>query len=116
MPIPGSPEWEQRLADLLAEEATQPETWWFLSFASDEAFLGGCVIKARGIATAIRRAHALGINPGGQVMAVQGPACDQPPGLPIDRLLSREELGPGETVGEMEDRGILPGKNVRFSD
>jgi hypothetical protein len=116
--IPGSPEWHAHLDAMLAEEAKQPAQWWYLSFVKDGKFAGACVVRARGVASAMQRTHALGINPGGQIMyfpvgAIKGP-------LPPDRLLSKAEMeafdGPGKTVGELEDAGMLPGAHVKFND
>lgn len=73
-------------------------------------------MKAHGLTGAMIRSHDLHINPGGDVMGIRGPTCDHEPGLPIDRLLSREELGIAKTVGELEDQGIKPGPNVQFRD
>lgn len=112
MPLPGSPEWHARVALMLAEEATQPEEWWFMSFVKDGKFAGACVIRARGVASAMRNSHALGCNPGGEIMYF--PVGDGPQPYPTNRLLSRAELGKAETVGELEDRGVLPGVNVGF--
>jgi hypothetical protein len=116
--IPGSPEWHAKIAAMLAEEAKQPVQWWYLSFVKDEKFAGACVVQARGVASALQRSHALGINPGGEVMSFPVGAEKGP--LPADRLLSRAEMeafeGPGATVGELKDRGILPGSHVEFHD
>jgi hypothetical protein len=73
---------------LLAEEATQPEQLYYLSFADPGEFLGGCVVMARGIATAIDRTYELGINPGGSVRC----CAISRNTLPLNRLLSRAEL------------------------
>jgi hypothetical protein len=99
--IPGSAEWHARVAELLAEESREPMRWWYLSFA-DDVFLGAAVVEARGMTGAVMRAHALGINPGGQVAF-----CEVPPGcednLPHDRLLSKAELGPAVRLGDFTD-------------
>jgi hypothetical protein len=55
-------------AKLLAAERTQPRAWFFLSFASETAFLGGVIVAAHGILTATERATELGIHPGGDAM------------------------------------------------
>lgn len=41
--------------------------WWWLSFANNERNLGVALVKAGDFIEAVRRAHALGINPGGEV-------------------------------------------------
>jgi hypothetical protein len=79
------------LEALLEEEAGGEKRPWYLSFATDDEFLGGCVVEAYGIATAIVRTHVLGINPGGEVMGVPVPEEDRDR-LPHDRLLTREEI------------------------
>lgn len=94
MPVPGSPEWHERVEKLLAEEAKQPLGWWYLSFAEPGKFLGAAFIQARGMTLAIRRAHSLGINPGGEVAAWLIPP-EEAHKIPRDqkhRLLAKEEL------------------------
>jgi len=50
------------------------------------------IVYAQGITTAIERAHALGINPGGQVLGLEiAPDVAIPNGM-MDRLLGFEEL------------------------
>lgn len=48
--------------------------WWWLSFADGDRppgsqFLGCAAVDAPDMPSAIRRAHVLGINPGGEVLA-----------------------------------------------
>jgi hypothetical protein len=96
--IPGSPEWHARKNAMLADEATQPMRWWYLSFAEPGAFRGGIFIEARGGTHAIMATHALGINPGGQVVML--PIAEEGmdrfnavvPEEMRSRLLTREEL------------------------
>jgi hypothetical protein len=53
-------------------------------------FLGGLIVRAPDFTTAIMRAHALGLNPGGEV---RGAPVNVPvPERWIERLLSREEI------------------------
>src|ERR1044071_9288221 len=82
----------QRLRPLLAakEMRERPASWWWLSFANTERFLGVVVIQAHGPVHAIERARNLGINPGGEVHASQLPGFN-PPAAYIDRLLSKAE-------------------------
>jgi hypothetical protein len=87
--VPGSPEWKRHIEDLLRQEAQNPESWWYLSFAA-EKFLGGVFLKACGGASAHHKATVLGINPGGAVKAYQ---VDGPGPYPINTLLSKEQLG-----------------------
>lgn len=68
----GSPEWYQRLADLLADQSES--VWWWLSFAdparpTGDQFLGVAIVAAPNIVTATHIAGRLGINPGGEVAA-----------------------------------------------
>jgi hypothetical protein len=98
----------ERVAALLLAEEAEPEGWWYLSFATSEGFLGGVFVKARGPATANRRTHRLGVNPGGEVMMCKlDPAAPEPAPDMVDRLLSRREIegrmGAGETVTRMPD-------------
>jgi hypothetical protein len=83
---------EDRVLEILEEEASQPAGWWYLSFADDDGFRGGVFVWAQGFATAITVTRALKINPGGQVMGV--PALDDwmPPEKYQHRLLTLAEL------------------------
>ncbi len=42
---------------------------WYLSFAEEDKFLGGCFVDALGFFSAVEKTHDLGINPGGAVQA-----------------------------------------------
>ena len=94
MPEPGSQEWFDRVSTLQTEEILQPETYWYMSFADEkeDKFNGACVVKARGVLDAIQTAHRLGINPGGQVLAMEVPAdvCPPPPAC-VGVLMRTEE-------------------------
>lgn len=75
-----------------------PTGWWWLSFTdpdrpTGQQALGACMVEATNEATAMVRAHELGINPGGQI-ALAGPLQKEqiPPEQPLNRLLSREEV------------------------
>jgi hypothetical protein len=65
--------WKARRDKLLKEEAQEPESWWWLSFAGEAGFLGAILTRARGFITAVQKTHELGINPGGEVKGVQIP-------------------------------------------
>ncbi len=97
---PGSPEWEARLAAAEAEEAKHPLCWWYLSFAEPERFLGGCFVQARGLISALRRATALGINPGGEVAALQIHVDGIIPRGVKNRLLTADELEKDDLLDE----------------
>lgn len=69
------------------------QTLWWLSFASDDGFLGACIVPGSDVATAAMAAHALGINPGGEVLGIPTPpdCIDRLPKAFLGRLLSLEE-------------------------
>ena len=89
-----------RAFELLVQEASEPESWWWLSFADGslpegQQFLGVAIVREHGPARAIRRSHELGINPGGEVrfMACTDEAIAEK--VPVEArevLLSRERL------------------------
>jgi hypothetical protein len=85
------------MAPQLAEELGKPEQWWYLSFRDParatvpEGHLGGCFVRAKGVASALIASHRLGINPGGEGLARPLGVAVPPPGFE-DRLLSRDEL------------------------
>ena len=71
---------------------------WFLSFADGNLpqgsqFLGGAIVRASHMIEAVRVAHILGINPGGEVQGIQVPSklVSRIKGKWIERLLTREE-------------------------
>lgn len=86
-------QFKKRRAEVLRKEFAEPEGWMYLSFA-DEKFRGVVVIKAHGLVDAISRTHALGINPGGQVMGVDMPdeIVAQVPEDCRTRLLTKAEV------------------------
>lgn len=76
---------------------------FYLSFAADDddgAFLGGCVVEAEGMHDAVRRSHALGINPASETPSrpCEALVVEVPPGFRekvkpyMDRLLTRAEI------------------------
>lgn len=96
---------DRRRDRLLEEEKNQPMAVWWLSFADKNGSLGVCLVEARGFMRAVSIAHALGINPGGEVQGVEVPPTEQEWRLPRNRLLSPpdlRELG-YRTVREHED-------------
>jgi hypothetical protein len=80
-----------RVAELLAEEATQPMRWIYLSFAGTEGWRGAIIVEAQGITSALILCNTLGINPHGEVLG-----RDVPDGVTVKadycyRLLDKEE-------------------------
>lgn len=65
--------------------------WWWLSFADGEQFLGVAVIRAGSFPEAIRVAHILGCNPGGEVHGEVLERDTIPSGY-AERLLTRAEV------------------------
>lgn len=71
---------------------------WWLSFADadrpkGEQFLGVAIVPAHDLIGAIKVSHALGCNPGGQVL---GQPLDPPRPIPpehLERLLDRDAIG-----------------------
>ena len=82
---------EHHTAYRASKETGRLDGLWWLSFA-DGSFLGACIVRAKGPASAAVRARELGIHPGGQVVAV-GPMAPEMPILDgwTDRLLTRTE-------------------------
>ena len=76
--------------------------WFYLSFADDDAFRGACVVEAASAEDAVTVSWQRGINPGGEIMLIE--TDDEPP-LPKYRLLSKEEIGPGATLGDLDQMG-----------
>jgi hypothetical protein len=71
-------------------------SWFYLSFASDEGFLGGCYVPGEDVMEAVKRAWLVGCNPGGEVQGA-GPMPDavveeHVPAEHRERLLSYSEL------------------------
>jgi hypothetical protein len=95
---PGSKKWKKRVAQVLAEESTEPLCWFYCSFADDDGFRGAIFMKAKGITHFVREATRLGINPGGQVMGVKLADTDALPAEKYrNRLLDKKNLE--EAVG-----------------
>ena len=65
----------------------------WLSFVNDGKFAGVIITEAMGIADAVCKCHALGINPGGEVMSFEIPEDAQKErSYPRDVLLTEEFL------------------------
>ena len=90
---------------ILAAEAAEPLAWWWLSFCDPDRpkgeFLGACLVKANGPLSGTLAAHALGINPGGEVLAL-GPVPLEAPMREgwAERLLTRAECEEFDRVHE----------------
>lgn len=101
------------VAKMHDEEARNPEQWWYLSFVDPRRpkgtqFLGACVVRGRGILTAMRRAHVVGCNPGGEV-ACFAVGQEMPP-FPTNKLLQKEDMGPsggGMSYADLKARGVI---------
>jgi hypothetical protein len=68
----------------------------WLSFCDDELpkgsqFLGVCIVEAHNFVDAVRKAHALDINPGGEVRGVAFDGIEVPPEY-IEKLLDKQQL------------------------
>jgi hypothetical protein len=88
-------ELQKRNRDLIAEERQQTKgatSFWYLSYASPTAFLGGVIVRAFGFVHACQRARDLNINPGGEIRGVPIPTSKNPAAEYIDKLLSKAEL------------------------
>lgn len=71
-------------------------TWFYLSFANEEGFLGGAYVPGADVMAACKRAWEAGCNPGGEVQGA-GPIPDEVveervPAPARERLLSLSEL------------------------
>jgi hypothetical protein len=66
---------------------------WWLSFADWRGPLGATIVRAHSFPEAVRVAHLLGVNPGGQVCGAEVPAdlATMFEGY-TERALSREDL------------------------
>jgi hypothetical protein len=100
-------EFMQRLKEVMAQEAEDhPRTdWMYLSFAGEEDFNGGVIVKAHGIAHAVYIATNLGINPHGEVVGHFIPAEMMPDMQWVNRLLTLDQLK--EFWPDMERLSVL---------
>jgi hypothetical protein len=87
----------RRFVEKLAEELKAGDLGlWWLSFADGTKpkgaqFLGVVILEAYGFTDAIDRSHAMGLNPGGEVMGDRVDPAKHPAHL-RNRLLQRDEL------------------------
>ena len=79
----------RRIGTAVMDEQRNPEGWWYLSFADENGFLGGAVVRGRGPVTAMLTARSFGIDPLGQVMAI--PADPPPAPQYRNRLMNLDE-------------------------
>lgn len=89
----------------LLEEAGNPDEYFYHSFADDSGFLGGVMVAASGHATSLRRAHKMGINPGGEVLT-QTISAEVWKRIPDEfkwRLLTKEDVERFDSVMEAAD-------------
>lgn len=61
--------------------------WQWVSFAGDEGFRGIAIVRAHDVAEAALIAMLLGINPGGEVLALEVPPEYGPPPAEWDHKL-----------------------------
>jgi hypothetical protein len=58
---------KKRQIELVSQEILNPEEWLFLAFINDEDgknyFKGGCIVRAHGLITAVRKSYELHLNP-----------------------------------------------------
>jgi hypothetical protein len=99
---------ERRRTRLLAREHRRRGRWYWLSFANKSGFLGGAIVWAHGIETAVLRARKLEISSGfrGTVEVFCEPipariVKEHIPGDLRNRLLSEAEV-----LERLEGRGI----------
>lgn len=85
---------------------------WYLSFAGEEGWRGGIYTHAASLELAIHKTASL--NPGGELMVMEGPPGYVVPELYLDKLLTRKDLEdidgePPKTLSEMtsDERAIV---------
>jgi hypothetical protein len=86
---------EPRLREKIQKELKEPARLWYLSFADESGWKGACIVPAAGILTAVLVCNRLGINPGGEVLAIPVPDHVAP-------LLPRETVGRLLTIKDMD--------------
>ena len=73
-------------------EQNPRKIWMFLSFADNDGFKGGAIVKAHGIIDASLTTHRMKINPGGQMACNPIPDRELPPEEYRNRLLTKKDL------------------------
>jgi hypothetical protein len=98
-----------RVLDMVQEELLHNTLQlWYLSYATEEKFLGGVFILAFGPLSAAMRSQAQGLNPGGEVMMIEVPKIKEPEYKYWNRLLTKAEIQRAnpddkwETIAELE--------------
>ena len=85
-------------------------SWFYISYATETTFLGAAVVQASDPIGAGLRAHELGIDPGGQAVAIEIGAEPRFPVEMRDVLLTKAQLsaydeaqgdGPIRSLGEI---------------
>ncbi len=81
-------------------------TLWYLSFATDEEFLGATVVKAVTAEGAVDETITRGLNPGGEIAMIEVPrGSENDPNILrlLDRLVGKDELmaNGGQRLGDM---------------
>ena len=86
----------KRNAELIEQERVTSKGatgFWYLSYAGEDGFRGGVILRAFGFVHACQRARDLHITPGGQIHGIPVPIDEVPVAKYLDRLLTLEELG-----------------------
>ena len=100
-------DFRKRINKLLAEERKNPLEWWYLSYATENGFLGAVYIEAHGQTEAAYLSNRRGHSPGGEVFII-GPVPREhiPPPSFCNRLLNKAEIqeaNPGDKCGSIAE-------------
>lgn len=89
--------------------------WHYLSFVVTdpvERFAGGCIVRGDDVVEAVKEAHRLGCNPGGDVLGVPVPGDLMPPARYVGRLLTKAEIdecwNDCVRIGDIKDELDIP--------
>jgi hypothetical protein len=93
------------------ERSTRPVGWFYLSYADEDGFRGGVIVRAHGMATAAFEAGRRGISPAGSVMGLAIPEEHVPALSYRNRLLTLEELR--EFWPDMERVSVLNNEHLQ---
>jgi hypothetical protein len=95
---------ERQRAKQLARERRQRGLWYWLSFANKRGFLGGTIVWAHGIETAVLRARELNISSGfhGEVEIFCEPIPDRIMKEHISADLRNRLLSEDEVLGRLK--------------